>query len=797
MAFFTAIGQSPERQKKQSSMVSEVISELKKATGWTLQNNGEWTSSQNKIPFFDFKQNKLRRGKFSLGRDNFNKIEIRQIVVEKIIYSILITHFDVGEYEFPILEQNWKEYNALTYYVFKEDRWNLVFPDSITFNKPYAINMRLLISGDIKEYNDKTYLFEIEAAIHKAIYLQEKSIINLIIAAFPVDIHGEKFFRFKFYETINKTEIYIKFLLKHNWVKLFQNYYWEVPFQDFTRFINNIGVIDPAQINNKHYYKYFLQRGIKMYGEGDYVIALQSFTKAAMVNPPDSTLLSIFYWKGKTKLALKVFEEAIVDFDSAINRIPKGPNEYTNWKNAHFEIGNAYYNMGNYVKACANWQKAAEFGISKVEKVIKKNCNKGGSGFPYTVNVDKAEKFFRKAVVKYERQKYVKALSLFEKSWHYNPTTSDYRLPFYIGKCKFNLGNYVTSVENFDQAYQMKPEGSTTESSGWSDILIWRGKAWQLTGYLKNACNDWNEAKSYGNSGTTELLEAFCADLPPSISTEKKKEQDYFDLGMVKYDAGAYDSAVYYFNRAIETNTAPQLPYYTYRASAKHKLSNFSEAVDDFTIAIKMAPVADEYRQDWIRAYYNRGISRYFNGDIEDACNDWKQAYLLGLSESKMVLRSYCDIDVEMLDIDAAENGIFDPDTIIVDESQQVISPIADQSGGEIQQDLQPDTGFYQQYDQTPPPIVNTTLVNPNIPIRFAIDSGSFFHIIIGSFSDPANAVKMADQLSGNGFNPKIIENEQVGYFRVSALSFDKRSGCVNNLSLILEDFPEAWILKY
>jgi len=235
---------------------------------------------------------------------------------------------------------------------------------------------------------EASYLFEIENHIRQTIYQQDRGNTNLIFAAYPIKLKDKKYFRFKFYETINKPEIYVKYLLEYNWEKLFRNFYYEISFEDFANFVGNIGVIHPSKIKNPDYYLSFMSRGIEKFENEEYRTALQNFIKASMVNPPDSALIPIALWKGKCKLSLRTFNEALQDFDDAITRTPTTVSEKNSWILAHFERGRAYNAIHDYPNACEDWNFSLQNGVNEAYDLIKKNCDKASSGMLNAINIE-------------------------------------------------------------------------------------------------------------------------------------------------------------------------------------------------------------------------------------------------------------------------------------------------------------------------------------------------------------------------------------------------------------------------
>lgn len=627
-------GQSPERPRKEIPLITDVIATLDKAEGWMLQNNGEWISSKNQIPFREYSLNKKKSGRYSLGKENFDHVDLRAITINDVIYSILLIYAKDGNYEFPVLEENWKEFNTLTYYVFKESKWNYIFPDSLIYNVPYAINTELVVDGVLNDYNKETYLFEIENHTRQAIYQQTDGNTNLIFAAYPVMIRDKKYFRFKLYETINKREIYVKYLLPYNRNKLFGTFYYELDFNDFVAFVGNIGLIDPNKMGDPDYYKQFMELGKKKFENEEYRSALQLFVKASMVQPPDSAMISIFLWKGKAKLQLNSGREALEEFDSAINRTPKNIQAKNDWVAAHYERGNAYYSLHEYPNACEDWNFALQNGIGDAFEKIKKNCDKGSDGMTRPINIEKSAKYFTRAMKKYDEGEYLKALHLFEKSWQYNYLSKDFNLPYYVGMSRYKLGDYVRCIDEFDQAAALEPESFSRDFNNWTNTFVMRGRAWLEIGYQENACSDWHKARDLGNSDGEALLMIHCPDFEPVKNVSQKGKNATLEDALKMAEDGDYEEALEAMTGLEATiPESEKIKYYTYRGTAKHKSGDYQGAIADFTSAIQQDAENSSYSAEWIFAHFNRGISKFKAGDISGACADWQKAIDLGLND--------------------------------------------------------------------------------------------------------------------------------------------------------------------
>lgn len=794
-------GQSPERPKKEIPLLSEVVSTMDKATGWILQNNGEWINAQNKIPFREYNLNKKKRGRYALGKENFTSIEIREVTIKDALYSIMIVKYDDGKYDFPMLEQEWQGFKTLKYYAFKEDRWNSVFPDSLVFNRPFAVNMQLLTSGTIPEYNEKTYLFEIENSVQKAIYLHEESTTNLIFAVYPVEINGKKIIRFKFYETINKIEIYIKFLLEHNWLKLFRNYYYEVDYSDFADFIMNIGVIDPGKLYNPDYYRFFLDNGIKKYEDEKFVTALQLFTKAGLVNPPDSSLITISLWKGKSKLQLRLFDEAVNDFTNTLNRKPLTKTEKEDYTEIYYQRGNAYHELHEFSKACGDWQKSLEMGFKGALKPIKKNCEKSDQYYSLTINLKKAAKYFNKALKKYKQDEFLKAQFLFERSWQNNPMNEDYKIPYYIGMCRLNLGDYVRSIDDFDIAYKNKPDTNDTVFSNWLNVLVWRGKAFQQCGYLNQACEDWLEAEKLGSQDVKDFLEIYCVGYEPQKKQIDANSSNLLESGIKKYELGDFITAIQFFNSAIDADSMKQnLLLYSYRGSTRHKMKDYAGAIEDFTKAISLKPTRQDYLKNWIDAYYNRGVSKYFLNDRQGACSDWKEALDLGLTDAAIPLRSYCPAELMMGQIKNNDLVRGDSSKVINDTSQQ----ISENKKNASQDESKELSSFISEIDainkslgKNATPLSNSKLSDVGTTSPVVSNSNCLYYVVVGAFKNPENAERLSKEYLAKGYDAKIVHNTVKDLYFLSIYCSDNKANALHKLNEIKQTIPEVNLLKY
>ena len=105
--------------------------------------------------------------------------------------------------------------------------------------------------------------------------------------------------------------------------------------------------------------------------------------------------------------------------------------------------------------------------------------------------------------------------------------------------------------------------------------------------------------------------------------SEKEEYKRLIDEGIYKIQEGKYSEAIEFINKSIELKKDWEISYF-YRAVAYHALSNFNEAMLDYTKAIQLNP-------KMIDAYYNKSKIILENPnsnkqEIEKAIEDLKIA---------------------------------------------------------------------------------------------------------------------------------------------------------------------------
>ncbi len=92
---------------------------MENADGWALQDNGIWLKGNNYIPNSNADVNRTNDPENKLGRHNFKKLELREVIIGGEQYMVLIFYSKAGKFEFETLREGWNDFESVAYYVFK------------------------------------------------------------------------------------------------------------------------------------------------------------------------------------------------------------------------------------------------------------------------------------------------------------------------------------------------------------------------------------------------------------------------------------------------------------------------------------------------------------------------------------------------------------------------------------------------------------------------------------------------------------------------------------------------------
>ncbi|MDZ7741447.1 MAG: hypothetical protein U5Q03_06795 [Bacteroidota bacterium] len=240
------------------SVISNPLSTLSSAQGWSLQDNGKWAYEMNTIPTSNSRTVRNPSPKERLGLDNFIHLELKKVLIEDKQYNVLIKIFRDGEYEFPMLEDDWRNYNSAKFWVFPAENLINVFPEEVEFDNAYAVNMDVYCYGKIDDYNPYTLNDKIVNKINRTIDATSVNAANLVIAVWPLRDNDAEVIRFKIVETYNKKTITGYYLEPTNIKKIFSNSYYQTYYYEFKSFIKDAVIYNiPVESVSSEYMSFY------------------------------------------------------------------------------------------------------------------------------------------------------------------------------------------------------------------------------------------------------------------------------------------------------------------------------------------------------------------------------------------------------------------------------------------------------------------------------------------------------------------------------------------------------------
>jgi len=125
---------------------------------------------------------------------------------------------------------------------------------------------------------------------------------------------------------------------------------------------------------------------------------------------------------------------------------------------------------------------------------------------------------------------------------------------------------------------------------------------------------------------------------------EDPSYRNLYNWGVVRYQMGDYKNSIEYFKDALEVwPESDDFMLYAFRGNAYSKREQYTEAISDFDKALSLEPKNIMDYSNWVRNYFNRGVSKYYLNDINGACKDWNKALELGFGQAHDYVLEYCE----------------------------------------------------------------------------------------------------------------------------------------------------------
>jgi len=163
MCFIYVFSYSQERVNRKKLSFLDKSDIITNAVGWSYNSTlGEWVDYQNVISTDkNYKTKWLSlQGSYMMSRldQNFISIQTKTIMIDTLKYYVLMVEKWVGSYEYPSIQENWREYKKMFGYVFSENEFNklLNFNDEVKIETQYVVVM-----GSLYEKYDETIFLDL------------------------------------------------------------------------------------------------------------------------------------------------------------------------------------------------------------------------------------------------------------------------------------------------------------------------------------------------------------------------------------------------------------------------------------------------------------------------------------------------------------------------------------------------------------------------------------------------------------------------------------------------------------
>jgi tetratricopeptide (TPR) repeat protein len=304
------------------------------------------------------------------------------------------------------------------------------------------------------------------------------------------------------------------------------------------------------------------------------------------------------YKAGKTVEALELFE-ACVAADSR-------------YVEAYLNISNIKYASKDYASAVSNAQKAysnnkfapavyAQLGKSfymngqadSSKLYLEKGLSMG--------NTSESDRFFL-AKSYLQTEDYDKAISQLNeitKTSEKNAAIFNAR-----GRANYLTGNYESAEADFKKALELEPN-STVAFSNLANAVLASGKTDDAIGYIEKGMVD---------------------------AKDDDKVQMLILSGNYYHQKGEYENASKAFDDAIALD-AKNVVVLNNQAALLLDQDQYESAISKCNEALDIQP-------EMMEAYFNRGIANEMLRKVEQACDDWEHAFILGSEKAEEYLNS-------------------------------------------------------------------------------------------------------------------------------------------------------------
>lgn len=382
-------------------------------------------------------------------------------------------------------------------------------------------------------------------------------------------------------------------------------------------YINKIKKNGDSKIyHNEKQTNAYIERGMARVVLGKFNLAMDDLNLAIMRNPQN---FHINYERGKLFIILEKFDEALTDLNTAIENGIGFPDIL-------IYRSTAYIQLYKYRLAFDDIQQFERLNLDLQHPLM-------------------SQLLFNKGMIYYERFEYNISLEYLnnviglDKSFNsaYLLRGNIHRIQGRLYLAMDDLNNYIKKENRDANAY------------------LYRGLTYSKLNKYSNTIKDLTQflrlASGYHKEKSEALLQRAIAqfyqqkystainDLNEVIKRESNHWLAYRMLAFIHDKKGNYLQALTNYNIAINYGDG-DIETFLKRAIIENKLSHYENAESDLSYFILNA---DQHHHEYSRAFYERGLSRFFSKNVHEACMDWNIAAERGYENAMILVHKNCN----------------------------------------------------------------------------------------------------------------------------------------------------------
>lgn len=138
------------------------------------------------------------------------------------------------------------------------------------------------------------------------------------------------------------------------------------------------------------------------------------------------------------------------------------------------------------------------------------------------------------------------------------------------------------------------------------------------------------------------FIVVFTVTISVNLQAQNEKGDIYFKRANEFFDSKDYKTAILYCDSTILEDAGHEEAY-AFRGVCKYFEKRFSEAIQDFDLALILVP-------GYAEVYFYRGLSHLELNANKKACEDFTEAYNLGFKKAMKLIVKHCEIEENKAD---------------------------------------------------------------------------------------------------------------------------------------------------